>query len=84
MSAQGQLVEQPEPDMFTTGWRTLQVQKGLLILDRVTALGGDMSGAAIANMIAMAGVYMAAANVRSRPGESAPKPKLPVEDLSWR
>jgi hypothetical protein len=67
-------VADPEPEMFTTEWRTLQVQLGLEALNRADDVVTDMPLKMY--WVAVAQAYFQAANIRSRPGESARKDKL--------
>lgn len=63
-----------DPEMFTTEWRTLQVQAGLECLNRADDVVSDMPLKMY--WVAVAQAYFQAANIRSRPGESARKDKL--------
>lgn len=75
--------DEQEPAMFTTEWRTLQVENGISALNKADDLNflSDRNMEMKMYWVAVAQAYFQAANIRSRPRESAPKDRTTFRDL---
>ena len=69
-------VDDADPEMFTTEWRMARVREGDKWLEKATKRIPGTAGVPAAECIAIAQAHYQAANIRSRPGESARKDRL--------
>lgn len=71
-----------EPEMFTTEWRAWRVGQGDIFLAKATDNRTDIE--LVPHLVAIAQAHYQAANIRSRPGESARPTSQTLQEIQRR